>query len=89
MENLVKIANENSFNCNYVRVSIKKIGTGTYKLIAEIDSEVLTAESHDSNLYDDFDETPEYFESSNSGHWFDSAEQVEEEILKRVLEANK
>ena len=89
MENLIKIAKENGFeNCKYVRVSIRKIGTASYKLTAEIGIEVFTAESYDSNLYDDFNETTEYFESNNSGHWFDSAEQVDEEILKRVLIEN-
>jgi len=68
-------------------ISIK--GTaGNYIIEAEINGEWYDGFTHNANLKDDFNETDDYFQDDTSGHWYESAEQVNERIVKLIVEQN-
>ena len=61
---------------------------GSYTLEAIINGEDYKGFTHNSSLMDDFNEDETYFEDDNSGHWLNSAEEVDRVIAEMVIEQN-
>lgn len=62
---------------------------GSYTVQGIINNEMYKAFTHNASIKDDFNESDDYFESDNSGHWYSSREAVDQAMVELLVKANE
>ena len=61
---------------------------GSYNIEGIINGETYKGFTHNASLKDDYNEDESYFEDENSGHWFNSAAEVEQALVEILVKQN-
>ena len=62
---------------------------GSYTIEGIIDNEHYKAFTHNASIKDDFNESDDYFENEETGHWFNSAHEVDQVMVELLVKQNE
>ena len=80
----------NIYGKNYQVEGIMISGhAGNYTVTGIINGDLYSAKTNNASLMDDFNESEDYYQDDNSGHWYDSAEEVDRKLAEILIIANE